>query len=435
MLYCSLTALAACLLAASPTEALRGLVTILRSPAQLTTDAFLLGGLGGAFLNAGLVGLCCTGVMALSRARLSGVSLMAFFLTLGFSFFGINVMNIWPCILGAWLYARMDRVSFASQVNTALFAASLSPFVSEMLWRYPLLTGLSAEPLLRILAALLTGGLAGFLMPILCRHSPNLHKGYSLYNAAAVAGFIGVMLYAVLYHAMDVPPPASVSLGNSHPWAVTLFMGAVCIGLVLAGFLMNGRSFRGYGKLFFCSGYRCDFTRTLGIPLTLIHLGIFGLLAMLYYHLIGASMNGPTAGSIICLLAIAPCGGHLLNVLPIMAGYGLASALFHFQLSTQSIVVGFSFACALCQIAGHFGALCGVASGFLHACLVTTVVGIHGGFCLYNGGFTSGICAILMVPVLETFFMPMDRLHLIPRRLKRSSRQEHAGHHERHRDS
>lgn len=435
MLYCSLTAIAACLLASPPLEAFRGLLAILRSPAQLTTDAFLVGGLGGAFLNAGLVGLCCTGVFALSRARLSGVSLMAFFLTLGFSFFGINVMNVWPCILGTWLYTRMDRVPFASQVNTALFAASLSPFVSEMLWRYPLLTGLPAEPLLRILAALLTGGLAGFLMPILCRHSPNLHKGYSLYNAAAVAGYIGVMLYAVLYHAMDVLPPASASLGDSHPWAVTLYMAAVCVGLLMAGFIMNGRSFHGYGRLFFCSGYRSDFTRTLGMPLTLIHIGIFGLLTTLYYSLIGAPMNGPTAGSIICLLAIAPCGGHLLNVLPIMAGYGLASVLFHFQLSTQSIVVGFSFACALCQIAGHFGALCGVAAGFLHACLVTTVVGIHGGFCLYNGGFTSGICAILMVPVLETFFMPMDRLHLIPRRLKYSPRQEHTGHHEHHRDS
>ena len=299
-----------------------------------------MSGLGGAFLNAGLVGLCCTGVMALSRARLSGVSLMVFFLTLGFSFFGINVMNIWPCILGTWLYSRLDRVPFASQVNTALFASSLSPFVSEMLWRYPLLSGLPAEHLLRVLAALLTGGLAGFLMPILCRHSPNLHKGYSLYNAAAVAGYIGVMLYAVLYHALDVPSPASASFGEPHPRAVTLFMTVICGGLLLARFIMNGRSFRGYGKLFFCSGYRSDCTRTLGMPLTLIHIGIFGMLATLYYHLIGAPMNGPTAGSIICLLAIAPCGWHLLNVLPIMAGYGLASVLFHLQLSTQSIVVG-----------------------------------------------------------------------------------------------
>ena len=435
MLYSSLTALAACLLAGTPTEAFRGLLAILRAPAQLTTDAFLLGGLSGTFLNAGIVGLCCTGVMAVSRARLSGVSLMAFFLTLGFSFFGINAMNIWPCILGTWLYARIDRVAFAAQVNTAFFAASLSPFVSEMLWRYPLLTGLPAEPLLRILAALLTGGLAGFLMPILCRHSPNLHKGYSLYNAATVAGYIGVMLYAVLYHAMDVPPPSSVSLGEPHPYAVTLFMVVLCTGFVIAGFVMNGRSFHGYGKLFFCSGYRCDFTRTLGMPLTLIHIGVFGLMATMYACLIEAPMNGPTLGSIICLLAIAPCGGHLLNVLPILAGYGLASVMFHFQLSTQSIVVGFSFACALCQIAGHFGALCGVAAGFLHACLVTTVVGIHGGFCLYNGGFTSGICAILLVPVLETFFMPMDRLHLIPRWLKRSQRQEHTNRQEHQRHS
>ena len=141
------------------------------------------------------------------------------------------------------LYARMDRVPFASQVNTALFAASLSPFVSEMLWCYPLLTGLPAEPLLRILAALLTGGLAGFLMPILCRHSPNLHKGYSLYNAAAVAGYIGVMLYAVLYHAMDVLPPASASLLLSleSPFGVffsVLFGAELLTGKMVFGFVL-----------------------------------------------------------------------------------------------------------------------------------------------------------------------------------------------------
>ena len=414
MLLFSIAAVGAGLLADPPLESLEGLLAILRSPSQLTMDAFLVGGVGGAFLNVGLVGLSCTAILARSRAKLSGVSLMAFFLTIGFSFFGMNALNIWPCILGTLLYTKSIRMPFASQINTALFATSLSPFVSEILWRYPLFDGLPGEMLLRIICAVLIGAAAGFLMPILCHHSPNLHKGYSLYNAAAVAGYIGVLLYAMLYHAMDVPVPTNTRLGESHTFAVNAFMVTVCLISLCAGWFFNGKTLKGYEKIFFCSGYRTDFTRTLGIPLTLVHLGIFGLIVTFYYNIIGAPMTGPTMGSIICLLAIAPCGGHFLNVLPIMGGYLLASTLFHFQLSTQSIVVGFSFACALCQIAGHFGAVSGVLAGFLHASLVSTVVSFHAGFCLYNGGFTSGICAIILVPILETYFIPTDRLHLIP---------------------
>lgn len=436
MLFFSLAAFITGLIVGSPVDAILGLHAIITSPAQLTMDAFLVGGVGGAFLNVGLVGLACTAILARSRAKLSGVSLMAFFLTIGFSFFGLNILNIWPCILGTLLYAKSVRMPFASQVNTALFSTSLSPFVSELLLRYPLLDELPFEGFLRILCALLVGIAAGFLMPILCHHSPNLHKGYSLYNAAAVAGYIGVMLYAILYHAMDVPVPANTRLGTSEAGVVNTFMMVVSLLAIAAGWYFNGKTLKGYEKIFFCSGYRTDFTRTLGIPLTIAHLGIFGLLITLYYNLIGASMTGPTAGSIICLLAIAPCGGHLLNVLPIMGGYAIASLLFHFQLNTQSIMVGFSFACALCQIAGHFGAVSGVLAGFLHASLVATVVNFHAGFCLYNGGFTSGICAIILVPILETYFVPTDRLHLIPRIIHPNDRHlrhgPNSGPHEHH---
>ena len=414
MLFFSLAAIIASFIVSGPMDTFTGLITIISSPAQLTMDAFCVGGIGGAFLNVGLVGLACTGILARSHAKLSGVSLMAFFLTIGFSFFGMDILNIWPCILGTLLYTKSVRMPFASQVNTALFATSLSPFVNEMMLRYPLFTGLPCEGVLRVIAALIVGVSAGFLMPILCHHSPNLHKGYSLYNGAAVAGYIGILLFAVLYTAMNIPVPTNNQIGPSQPAAVNTFMIVVCTIAIAAGWYYNGKSFKGLDKLYFCSGYRTDFTRTLGVPLTVVHLGLFGLFITLYYNLIGATMNGPTLGSIICLLAVAPCGGHLMNVIPIMCGYSIASLLFHFQLNTPAIVVGFSFACSLCQIAGHFGAISGVLAGLLHASLVSTIVNFHAGLCLYNGGFTSGICAIILVPILETYFVPTDRLHLIP---------------------
>ena len=46
--------------------------------------------------------------------------------------------------------------------------------------------------------------------------------------------------------------------------------------------------------------------------------------------------------------------------------------------------------------------------------MVTSVVTFHCGLCLYNGGFTCGITAIVLVPVLETFYTPSDTLRLLP---------------------
>ena len=413
MLAYSVAALAAVPLCGPLSASLRGFTAILSSPAQLTIDYFLCGTVGGTFLNAGLVGLACTAVFAASGAALGGVSLMAYFLTVGFSFFGMNFLNIWPCILGTWLYTRAAREPFAAQVNIAVFSTALAPFVSEALVRYPAFAG---QPALRLMLAVALGALAGFLMPMLCRHSPSLHKGYTLYNAAAVAGFVGILLSSFMFRAAGVEIPSNTQIGGEHRLAVLGFALVTSFLALAAGFFLNGRSAKGYGALLRSTGHRCDFTQSAGVPLTLMHTGAFGLFATAYYVLTGAPMTGPTLGSIVCLLAIAPCGAHALNVLPIMLGYALAARFASFTLGTQAIVVGLCFAGALCPVAGRFGALAGVLAGVMHACMVTSVVTFHCGLCLYNGGFTCGITAILLVPVLETFFTPADALRILPLR-------------------
>ena len=411
MLAYSAAALAVVPLCGPLSASLRGFAAILTAPAQLTIDYFLLGTTGGTFLNVGLVGFACTAVFAASGAALSGVSLMAFFLTIGFSFFGMNLLNIWPCILGAWLYTRAAREPFAAQVNIAVFSTALSPFVSEALFRYPAFYG---QPALRLLLAVALGALAGFLMPMLCRHSPSLHKGYTLYNASAVAGFVGILLSSFMFRAAGVEIPSNTQIGGEHRLAVLGFALGTALTALTAGFFLNGRSAKGYGALLRSTGHRCDFTQSAGVPLTLMHTGAFGLFATAYYVLTGAPMTGPTLGSIVCLLAIAPCGAHALNMLPIMLGYALAARFASFTLGTQAIVVGLCFAGALCPISGRFGALAGVLAGVMHACMVTSVVTFHCGLCLYNGGFTCGITAIVLVPVLETFFTPAEALRIVP---------------------
>ena len=149
--------------APSTQEMLDGLRIIVTSPAQLTCDYFALAGMGATYFNAGLVGLACIAVLLLSGIQMNGLSLMAFFLTTGFSFFGMNILNIWPCILGTLLFSVVDRTPFKNSVNIALFSTSLAPFVSEGIFRHPAFETWPSK----IAFGIVLGVIAGFLLPIM----------------------------------------------------------------------------------------------------------------------------------------------------------------------------------------------------------------------------------------------------------------------------
>ena len=395
---------------ASPAEIAAGLKTIVISPAQLTCDYFALAGMGATYVNAGLVGLACIAVLLLSGIQMNHLSLMAFFLTTGFSFFGMNILNIWPCMLGTFLFGVVDHTPFKNHVNIALFATSLSPFVSEGIFRHPAFESWGG----RIAFGVGLGIIGGFLLPILCKHAPSLHKGYSLYNAAAVSGFIGILLLSFMYRATGFEIPTNTLIGESYFSIVPTFSAIMCLTLVVYGYFLNGRNFDNFSSLLMETGYQCDYVGKYGAGLTAANIGLVGLCATLYYILVGAGMTGPTMGCIICLMAVAPCGAHIINVSPIMLGYMLSSTFAAFELTTPATIVGICFAAAMAPISGRFGLPCGVIAGLLHACMVTTVVTFHQGFCLYNGGFTCAVTCIILIPVLEHFFQPHDHLRLLP---------------------
>ena len=169
-----------------------GFAQILMSPAQLTKDYFEVGSVSGAFLNVALVGFACTAMAFLPGAAVNGLTIAAYFLTTGFSFWGINFLNMWPFFLGVMLHALARRESFAKYVNLAMFSTALCPLASELLLRYPE----SGEPrgvtLTGAALMLAVGMLIGFLTPAMAAHSPNVHKGYDLYSAALPGVLLGL---------------------------------------------------------------------------------------------------------------------------------------------------------------------------------------------------------------------------------------------------
>ena len=373
------------------------------------------GGFAGTFLNTAVVCAICAAIYSLPGSKPDGVSVLAFFLTAGFCFWGITVLNIWFCFAGVLIGCLIRKVKFYTQGNVFLFSTGIAPLMTDLLIRYP-----GAESrgvtLFGAVLTLLVCTVIGLILPAGLAHSPKVHKGYDLYSAAVPVGLTAFFLRAVLYRVLGGTLPDGVGVGaGDGNWAVcNIFCIAVFVLALVLGLGLGG-SFRQYGELLKDSGFGADYGAKYGTGTAILNFAIYGLFIVLYYNLIGAKWNAATLGCVFCMVCCCFKGSHLANVWPIMAGYVAAAFLtkalcaalgtdFTTAINAQAIVIGLCFANGLSPVAGSYGWLAGVVFAMLHYGLVTSVPFTHGGFLLYNGGFTAGLVCCLFLPVLEAFF-------------------------------
>ena len=393
-----------------------GLWNILTSTAKISTNYFSVGGYAGTFLNMALVALSSMVLFLVFKGTPNNVSTLAFLLTLGFGSWGINVLNIWPTVLGVILYGLIKREKLGSLVNAMLFSTGIAPLISELLLRYP-----STEYIgfnwAGLGLALGVGLLIGFFLPAGLAHSPKVHKGFDLYSAALPIGMTAFLLNATLFNTMGLKVDdlsASGSMAVASQMTVNIFCGIVFGLCVIFAFVLGCRP-KDYWQLLKDPALVTNFSSTYGNATFLMNVGVFGLFILGYYNLIGASFNGVTFGIIFCMLATCNSGSHPANVLPIMLGYAAASLVcgwlapltggnFTLTINAQAICVGLCYANGLSPIADKYGWRYGFFAAVLHYLLVTSVPKLHGGFCLYNGGFTAALICMMLVPELERFF-------------------------------
>ena len=185
-----------------------GLWQIMSQPGKISTNYFAVGGYAATFLNMGLVGLCCLGLYALCGATPNNVSTLAFVLTLGFCSWGINILNIWPTVLGVVLYCLVKKEKLGANVNAMLFSTGIAPLISDLLVRhpYPDVVGFN---LYGFVVAMIVGIAIGFFLPAGLTHSPKVHKGFDLYSAAVPVCLFAFFLNATLFKTMGIELPAA----------------------------------------------------------------------------------------------------------------------------------------------------------------------------------------------------------------------------------
>ena len=393
-----------------------GLWQILTQPSKVSTNYFAVGGYAATFLNMGLVALISLGLFVVCKSTPNNVSTLAFILTLGFGSWGINILNIWPTIMGVVIYGLVKKEKMGSLVNAMLFSTGIAPLITDMLIRYPHAEVVGFNlPGLGI--ALLVGFVIGFFLPAGLAHSPKVHKGFDLYSAALPIGMTAFFLQATLFKTMGVALPAAPSadtLQVASPLIVNIFCCTV-FGLCIVFAFLLGCKPKDYWRLLSDPALVNNFSSTYGNATFLMNVGVYGLFILAYYNLVGATFNGVTFGIIFCMLACCNSGSHPGNVWPIMLGYVVSSFVFGW-LSTlaggtftgaanaQAICVGLCYANGLSPIADKYGWRYGFIASVMHYLLVTSVPTLHGGYCLYNGGFTAALICLILVPELERFF-------------------------------
>ena len=372
---------------------LTGLWSIISQPSKISTNYFAVGGYSATFLNMGLVALLCLALYVLLGAAANNVSTLAFLLTVGFTSWGINVLNMWPSILGVVLYSLVKREKLGGNVNAMLFSTGLAPLVTELMVRYPHAETVGFR-ITGVALGLAVGVAAGLA------HSPKVHKGYDLYSAALPVGMAAFFLQAVLYKTMgvDLPAaPAAETLKVASRLTVNTFCIAVFGILVIAALCMGCKP-KDYWNLMLDKAEASSFSAAYGKAAFLMN----------------GSLNGVTFGIIFCMLACCNSGSHPLSVLPIMLGYAAASWLFQGfsnaigssfsgAINAQAIMVGLCYASGLSPISRKYGWEYGFFAAMMHYTLVTSVPLLHGGYCLYNGGFTAAFVCLLLIPILERF--------------------------------
>lgn len=381
-------------------EIIPGVMTIIREPDFLITDYFIIGGIGAAFVNAGILTLMSIGIVYFLGMDVDGHTITSTFLMFGFSLFGKNLLNIWLILLGVVLYARYHKTSVTRYIYIGFYGTSLSPIITQVM-----LIGELPMPA-RFALCVFTGITIGFVLPPLCTHVHYAHKGYSLYNVGFGAGIIATVVVSLLKSfGITIESRLIWSSGNNG-----LFMILLSIlfgGMIVTGFLSDKEVVRKYRNIIRSYGLGgTDYLKAEGGAATLVNMGVNGLAVTLFVVLTGCDLNGPVIGSIFTVVGFSATGKHIRNIMPIMFGVWIASWTKSWNITDPSATLALLLSTTLAPIAGEFGIFAGLLAGFLHSSVALNVGIVYGGMNLYNNGFAGGIVAIFLVPVIQSI---MDR--------------------------
>ena len=379
----------------SPAEVFAGLKRIVLVEDALITDYILVAGPGAALVNSALVTAISLLILQVWKDTLNGMTLVVIGLMSGFSLFGKNYVNIWPILLGTWLYTKYRKEPFGPYANIGLMATALAPIISYI----ALDNGWGT-----LSGGILAGVIIGFVIPPLAAYTYRIQNGMNLYNVGFACGLIA-FICVPLISSMGADPTLHYRWASGYDLVFAILLTALCLILIAAGLFFCKKpvwaAWAGYRRLLQTSGRApSDYLRMFGPAPVLINTGINGLIGMTLILAVGGDLNGPTLGGILTLMGFSAFGKHAFNIIPVMAGVVLGGFLMHWSLDDSAVQLALLFCTTLAPVSGYFGWPYGVLAGFLHSSVVLYTGSPVAGMNLYNNGFSGGLIAIVLYPAI-----------------------------------
>ena len=305
----------------TPADIAQGLLRIVASRDTLVTDYMGLGGLGAAFVNAGLLTLVACFIYWRSGAKINGAAVACLFLVLGFALFGKNLLNVWCVVLGVLAYARFRKGRSRSTSSTAFFGAALASIFSRIVFsttrcRWRSACRWASRPASDRIHPLGAQPVAARLF--------RAHQGHSLYNIGFTAGIVGTVVVA-LYGAYGFVAEPVFIWTTGHNGLLGAIMFASFAVFALGGLWLDRRAL-GHLRLLMAQAGQApaDFLGEFGLGATLLNMGLTGGSGTAYtLLLVGGDFSTPGRkdGAILSAMGFSAIRkSPSRNILPIMVG-------------------------------------------------------------------------------------------------------------------
>ena len=380
----------------SPTEILTGLKKIILSPDILISDYVEIGGIGASLINSALTSLFALSILVFIGVKPNGSTIMSLWLICGFAFFGKNIFNIWPIIIGVYLYSRYQKEPFLNYSLVAMLSTTLAPTVSQLSF-----TNNVSKPI-GIILGFLIGILTGFILAPISSHCIKVHNGYNLYNVGFSAGIYATLLMAIL-RALGIEFESRMLWNTESNFIFVILLLILSIYLIVLGIYNNSSLNKDFLSLIKQPGRLVsDFYISFGNT-CYFNMGILCILSTILVLSLQSHLNGPTIAGIFTIVGFGAFGKHPVNVIPIIIGAILGAFININPINSPSLILSILFSTALAPVAGKFGYKVGILAGFLHVNMVTNIGYLHGGLNLYNNGLAAGFVAMILIPVINIF--------------------------------
>ena len=383
----------------SPQSLVSGMMTILVSPSQLFTDYMEIASVGSTLLNVAIM----LGISIYSYKKLeiplNGTVIGSLGMLAGFSFFGKNLFNSIPFMIGVWIYTKVTKQNYRNYVIVGLFGSALGPLISFLAFSGVLAQGWS------ILLAYILGIFIGFILPQLSTQFLGFHQGFSLYNVGFTAGIIGMVVLGFM-NAFGIEVETRTLTSTQSPLILYQLLIGFCVILIVTSIYLHFKKKEKYHfKLLLKLSGRLpsDFVEMTNMATVTLNMSIIGFILLGYVLMNGGQLNGPIVGSIIGVMSFGAFGNQVKNTVPVLVGIMIGSYLTGVEPTSTSALIAAIFGTTLAPVSGYYGPFAGMIAGFVHITLVSHVVVMHGGLNLYNNGFAGGFVAAVLVPIFEIF--------------------------------